>query len=238
MYDTKAVAANIRNARLLRNYSQDYLAYKLKISQNAYSKVECGYTKVTIDRLIIIAEVLKVPLNKLIGITDIPADIEAISRIKIVPKLLEVVCRTTGMGFAAIARVTEHKWVTCAVLDQIKFGLEPGSELKLETTICNEIRQSRKGVVIDHVDKDEVYVGHPTPAMYGFQSYISVPIICQDGTFFGTLCAIDPRPAKLNNPETIGMFKLFAELISFHLNLAEQAASAGTNLLEKAGQLN
>jgi transcriptional regulator with XRE-family HTH domain len=238
MYDTQAVAANIRSARLLRNYSQDYLAFKLKISQNAYSKVECGYTKVTIDRLIIIADVLKVPLNKLIGVTDIQADIEAVNRIGIISKILEVVCRTTGMGFAAVARVTEDKWITCAVLDQISFGLTPGSELKLETTICNEIRQHREAVVIDHVGEDEVYVGHPTPAMYGFQSYISVPIICQDGTFFGTLCAIDPRPAKLNNPEIIGMFKLFAELISFHLNLADQAALAETNLLEKAGQLN
>ena len=38
--------------------------------------------------------------------------------------------------------------------------------------------------------------------MYGFQSYISMPIILTDGSFFGTLCAIDPRPRKLNNPET------------------------------------
>jgi len=31
-------------------------------------------------------------------------------------------------------------------------------------------------------------------------------------TFFGTLCAIDPRPARLDTPQTIGMFKLFSEL--------------------------
>jgi hypothetical protein len=41
---------------------------------------------------------------------DIQSDIEAINSIPIVPKLLEVICRTTGMGFAAIARVTEDKW--------------------------------------------------------------------------------------------------------------------------------
>ena len=33
--------------------------------------------------------------------------------------------------------------------------------------------------------------------MYGFQSYISTPIFLKDGSFYGTLCAIDPRPAKL-----------------------------------------
>ncbi len=116
MYNIEAVASNIRNARLHRNYSQDYLAYKLNISQNAYSKIECGYTKVTLERLITIAEILQVKLNKLIGIADIPADVEAINRIAIVPKLLEVICLSVqqGMGFAAIARVTEDKWVACA----------------------------------------------------------------------------------------------------------------------------
>jgi transcriptional regulator with XRE-family HTH domain len=224
MYNTQAVATNIRNVRRYRNYSQDYLAYKLNISQNAYSKIELGYTKVTVERLFTIAQVLAVSVNKLIGTIDIQADIEAISRISIVPKLLEVICRTTGMGFAAIARVTEDKWIACRVRDEIQLGLKPGDELKVETTVCNEIRQSGEAVIIDHIDKDETFFRHPMAAMYGFKSYISVPIIRQDGTFFGTLCAIDKKPAKLNNPQTIGMFKLFAELISLHLNMVEQVA--------------
>ncbi len=167
------------------------------------------------------------------SIVNFQADVDAISSIPIVPTLLNVVCRTTGMGFAAIARVTEDKWVACSVKDDIFFGMQPGGELKIETTFCNEIRQSGKAVVIDHVDKNEIFAGHPIPAMYGFQSYISMPIIRRDGTFFGTLCAIDPRPARLNNPETIGMFKLFAELISFHLNSIEQLQHAEATLLEE-----
>ena len=123
-------------------------------------------------------------------------DVALISRIDAVPTILEVVCRTTGMGFAAVARVTEDRWIACAVQDEIAFGLKPGGELKVETTICNEIRASGEPVVIDHVAEDEAFCGHPTPAMYGFQSYISMPIVRRDGAFFGTLCAIDPRPAQ------------------------------------------
>ena len=55
-------------------------------------------------------------------------------------------------------------------------------------------------VVIDHVAEHPVYCNHHTPAMYGLQSYISMPIFMQDGQFYGTLCAIDPKPARLNNP--------------------------------------
>lgn len=158
-----------------------------------------------------------------------------IGGIKAVPAILDIVCRITGMGFAAVARVTEDRWIALSVRDDIDFGLEPGSELKVETTICNEIREHLETVAIDHVDEDEIYCGHPTPAMYGFQSYISTPIILADGTFFGTLCAIDPRPAEVNNPQTIGTLELFAELIARHVDASRQlaASDANSNLREQ-----
>jgi signal transduction histidine kinase len=163
---------------------------------------------------------------------DFQADIDAIDGIAAVPVILNVVCHVTGMGFAAVARVTEGRWVCLAVNDEIAFGLKPGGELKVETTICHEVRQARDAVVIDHVAEDEIYRRHQTPAMYGFQSYISMPIFLKDGSFFGTLCAIDPHPAKLKNPGVIGMFKLFAEMIAYHLDAGQRLASAEASLLD------
>src|SRR6201999_2908006 len=109
--------------------------------------------------------------------TDLSADIDAVQKIGAVPKILDVVGRLTGMGFVAVARVTSQRWVCCAVRDNIAFGLEPGGELRVETTICNEIRQHGETVVIDDVATDGAFCNHPTPAMYGFRSYISAPIL-------------------------------------------------------------
>jgi signal transduction histidine kinase len=163
---------------------------------------------------------------------NIEGALGAIAAIDAVPAILEVVCRTTGMGFAAIARVTEDRWLACAVRDEIQFGLAPGGELEVATTICDEIRDHGEPVVIDHVDEDAVYCGHPTPARYGFQSYISVPIRRAGGAFFGTLCAIDPAPAKLSTPETIAMFRLFADLIAFHLDARDKLETSESALLD------
>ena len=160
------------------------------------------------------------------------ADVAAVSRIDAVASILEIVCRTTGMGFAAVARVTRDRWVACAVRDEIAFGLLPGGELDVKTTICDEIRDSGRAVIIDHVAQDEHFRDHHTPRMYGLQSYISMPIILPDGAFFGTLCAIDPRPARLNRPEVIGMFKNFAQLIAFHLDAQARAAKQDAALLD------
>lgn len=64
---TKAIAANIRKIREFRNYTQDYLAAKLNISQNAYSKIELGYSNITLKRLIDIAEILEIELINIIS---------------------------------------------------------------------------------------------------------------------------------------------------------------------------
>src|SRR6201995_1922676 len=111
-------------------------------------------------------KMIDLPGNKTNNPISIQSDIENISQIPIIPSLLEVICRTTGMGFAAIARVTEDRWVACAVRDEIAFGLTPGGELAVGTTICDEIRQSGEAVVIDHVSEDAAFRSHPAPAQY------------------------------------------------------------------------
>ena len=164
---------------------------------------------------------------------DFDADLAAVAAVAAVPAILDVVCRTTGMGFAAVARVTEDRWIACSVRDDIAFGLKAGGELDVKTTICDEVRAGSKEVVIDHVAADPAYCGHHTPAMYGFQSYISMPITLPDGTFFGTLCAIDPKPARLNTPETVSMFKLFADLIAMHLDAHRRLAVSDASLMDE-----
>ena len=153
---------------------------------------------------------------------NIPAiaddDILAIAEIPVVPRILEVVSQVTGLGFATVARVTKDNWTACAIYDTLDFGLAPGGELDIKTTICDEVRSADELVAIDHVDEDPDYCSHPAPEMYGLQSYISVPIRRTDGTFFGTLCALDPKPTTVNTPQTIAMFQLFADIIGEQLS--------------------
>lgn len=169
--------------------------------------------------------------------TDLKADIDAIQKIGAVPKILDVAGRLTGMGFVAIARVTSDRWMCCAVRDNIQFGLEPGGELRVETTICNEIRQHGETVVINDVETDGVFCKHPTPALYGFRSYISAPIILDDKEIWGTLCAIDPQPHDLNRPEVLGAFQLLCELIASQLELDRRLESAEASLRHSQADL-
>ncbi|WP_428148971.1 GAF domain-containing sensor histidine kinase [Brevundimonas sp.] len=164
---------------------------------------------------------------------DDPA-ITAIGRIDTVPSILEVCCRVTGMGFAAVARVTETEWTACAVRDEIAFGLAVGGQLDVQTTLCDAVRSERDTIVFDHAAEDPRYADHHTPRLYGLQSYISTPIIRSDGRVFGTLCAIDPDPHHVSKPETVETFKLFAQLIAAQLDADERLAASETALLDQA----
>ena len=155
--------------------------------------------------------------------SDFQADIDAIAGIDAARKILDVAARTTGMGWTCIARVTEDRWVNCMTWDRLGWNLQPGAEIDITHTVCDRLRRTREPVVIDEVARDPEWADHFIPAKFGFQSYISVPILRSDGSFFGTLCALDPEPRKVDRPEIRQMFHLFAELIAQHLDVIERA---------------
>jgi transcriptional regulator with XRE-family HTH domain len=67
----KKIASNLRDARLMRNYSQEYMAIKLNISQNAYSKMEIGKTLITVEVVFRIADILEVDIYTLLNIQQL-----------------------------------------------------------------------------------------------------------------------------------------------------------------------
>jgi signal transduction histidine kinase len=157
-------------------------------------------------------------------VSQIEADIAAVARIGAVPTILRVVSEMTGLRLALVARVTQESWTACAVLDRMNFGLEVGGQLDVATTLCSQVRDTGRPVIIEHASQEPEFCGHPTPKMYGFESYIAVPIFRSGGEYFGNVCALDSAPAVLRDEKTLAMVQLFAELISAQLSAEEASA--------------
>lgn len=149
----------------------------------------------------------------------LPTYVREIQGIGAVGQILETVASLTGLGFVAVAHVTDHSWTTCAVLDKLGFGLKVGDGLDVTTTLCEEVRTNVCTIVIDNVRESEQYRDHHTPRIYGFQSYFSIPIVRPDGAYFGTLCGLGPQPAMLSAPATVSTLEFFAQLISKQLEV-------------------
>lgn len=161
----------------------------------------------------------------------IEADVAKIARCPSVPSILDAVVELTGLRFAAVARVTETHWTACAVRDDIAFGLVPGGDLVLETTICDEIRQHHQPVIFGHASAHPIFSTHHTPLHYGLESYVSVPIFRRSGDFFGTLCAIDSATSDVDtDPLKLKTICLFARLIGHQLDIADDLSASMSRL--------
>jgi len=62
-----AIYSKIKSVRELKNFTQEYMAVELEISQPAYNKIESGKTALTYEKLEDIARILDVSLEDIIG---------------------------------------------------------------------------------------------------------------------------------------------------------------------------
>jgi len=67
----KKVLYCIRKRRVELNYSQEYMAMRLKISQKGYSKIELNIVKLTADRLVDICEILEIDVAEALNCDEV-----------------------------------------------------------------------------------------------------------------------------------------------------------------------
>lgn len=138
---------------------------------------------------------------------------ELVAGIRALPVILRLLRDQTDMRFVGIARVTPERWILYASLDEGGFGLGPGDELDVKTTLCIAQLDQPQTIVFDDARSDATYASHPAPRLYGFCSHISTAIHLVDGSYFGSLCALDSAPVAINNERAIGMVEGMAALI-------------------------
>jgi transcriptional regulator with XRE-family HTH domain len=56
----------IRHYREMKNYSQQYVAKEMGISQNAYSKIENNLTQLTVQHVKLLSRILQIPITDLL----------------------------------------------------------------------------------------------------------------------------------------------------------------------------
>ncbi|MDR1762273.1 MAG: helix-turn-helix domain-containing protein [Bacteroidales bacterium] len=62
------VLQKIKDIRNIKGFSYEYMANELGISTSAYRKIESSETKLTVERLIQISEILQTPVHKILGV--------------------------------------------------------------------------------------------------------------------------------------------------------------------------
>lgn len=66
------VTERIRQTRMRKHFSQEYVAKKLGVTQKAYSKIENNETRMNVDTLLRISEILETPVHEFISDSKTP----------------------------------------------------------------------------------------------------------------------------------------------------------------------
>ncbi|MBD8709622.1 HAMP domain-containing histidine kinase [Pseudomonas sp. CFBP 13711] len=162
-------------------------------------------------------------------------DVASIKQMESIPLILRMVKATTGLRFAAVARVTESRWIACAVDDDAGLELDVGSERVSAQTLCDQVRRMRRSLVYGEGFYELTRSDYPVCApsdIPSAQSHISIPIITADGQFFGTLCALDTASVVLNEQNVVTTLELFAQLIASNLDLHDRLRRSESQLGE------
>ena len=65
------IGNNIKQIRELKNFSQEYIAQQLGISQATYARIETGVIIPRVDRLQCIADILEVDMSTLLNASNV-----------------------------------------------------------------------------------------------------------------------------------------------------------------------
>lgn len=127
--------------------------------------------------------------------------------------VLDYLHRRLGFDLWMVTRVEGHEWIILQVEDH-GYGVKSGMALKWADSFCIRMIEGQGPCVSPRVQDVAPYAAAPLGQVVKVGAYIGIPLMKEDGSLFGTLCAIHPAP----QPEQIvmeqPMIELFTRLLS------------------------
>jgi diguanylate cyclase len=119
-----------------------------------------------------------------------------------------------GFQLWMVARTEGEDWIVLQAHDPDHgYGLQGGQSLPWKDSICARMVAGLGPQVAPSVQEVEVYCHAPIMGRLAIGAYIGVPIHRADGSFFGTLCAIDPLPQPPEIRRELEFVYLMARLL-------------------------
>jgi diguanylate cyclase (GGDEF)-like protein len=122
-----------------------------------------------------------------------------------------------NFGLWMITRTVKNDWIVLKSADK-KYYVKPGDVFQWTDSFCYQMVQEKGPNIAPDSDTVSVYLNAPIGKYIDIKSYIGYPLMREDGSLFGTLCAIDPNPMpdKIKNDDSL--FRILAQFISYSIN--------------------
>ncbi len=135
-----------------------------------------------------------------------------------------------GFDLWMVTRTEGNDWIVLQAHDQ-GYGVKTGDVFNWTDSFCSRMIEGKGPRIAPCSDTVEAYASAPIGQQVKIGAYVGVPLTQEDGSLFGTLCAIDPAPQPPVIQQELPLIELLAQLLSRILQ-AEMKLVEQTRLAE------
>ena len=118
-----------------------------------------------------------------------------------------------GFNLWMLTRTEGDDWVVLQAEDH-GYQVRPGQVFRWADSICARMVERQGPTIAPAVASVAAYASAPIASKLRIGAYIGVPIVHEDGTLFGTLCAIDPEAQPDSVAQEKDLIELFGSMLS------------------------
>lgn len=127
--------------------------------------------------------------------------------------VLNFLYKRFGFGLWMITRVEGDDWIILQTEDHA-YDIHAGQVFNWADSFCSQMVLSNGPKIAPLSDDIPAYHQAPIAQQLKIKAYIGHPLTKEDGSLFGTLCAIDPEPKSESLKEEQNLIELLGDLLS------------------------
>lgn len=132
---------------------------------------------------------------------------------------------TLGFDLWMTTRTNEPDWIVLEIIDH-SYDVSSGDVFTWADSFCTQMIAGNGPNIAQDSNDIPAYLTAKIGTEIPIRAYIGAPILSENGELYGTLCAIDPKPQKINIDKELPAIQLYARLLSTllqkELELAKQ----------------
>ncbi|MGE8557895.1 MAG: diguanylate cyclase [Acinetobacter sp.] len=127
--------------------------------------------------------------------------------------VLKFLYKRFGFNLWMITRVEGKDWIVLQSEDH-GYNIQPGQVFQWADSFCFHMIAGKAPKIAPRSEDIPLYSTAPINQQVSIKSYIGQPLVHEDGSLFGTLCAIDPQEKSETITQDVELIELFGHLLS------------------------
>lgn len=118
-----------------------------------------------------------------------------------------------GFSLWMITRVESDNWIVLQS-ETTGYDIQPGQVFRWADSFCAHMVTGDAPKIVPRSEDIPLYAAAPIAKQVSIRAYIGQPLLNEDGSLFGTLCAIDPYPKPDSIIHDADLIEVFGGLLS------------------------